>query len=166
MTIPHPFLTSDRVRWADVDYVRIMRYSAFTRLVEVAEQELMRAAGLPYATLFDAPAIYLPRRHLSIEYFAPVHLDDALSLVAFVSHVGDSSLTFTVDIRTTSHWMLVATAAIVVVCVDAESFAKQRLPDTVRNLPAGVRKKDGRPTWFVTVPGNADSELTVNVPVQ
>jgi hypothetical protein len=44
--------------------------------------------------------------------------------------------------------------------------AEIRLPDTVRNLPAGVRKKDGRPTWFVTVPGNADSELTVNVPVQ
>ena len=42
--------------------------------------------------------------------------------------------------------------------------AEIRLPDTVRNLPAGVRKKDGRPTWFVTVPGNADSELTVNVP--
>jgi hypothetical protein len=44
--------------------------------------------------------------------------------------------------------------------------AEIRMPDTVRNLPAGVRKKDGRPTWFVTVPGNADSELTVNVPVQ
>ena len=136
MPLPHPFLVSDRVRWADVDYVRIMRYSAFTRLVEVAEQELMRAAGMPYATLFDAPEVYLPRRHLSIEYFKPVRLDDELSLVTFVSHVGDSAMTFNVDVRTATEWTLVAAAATVVVCVDVATFAKQRLPDDIRNTLA------------------------------
>ena len=42
--------------------------------------------------------------------------------------------------------------------------AEIRLPDTMRDMPDGVRKKDGRPTWFVTVAENADSELTVTVP--
>jgi hypothetical protein len=44
--------------------------------------------------------------------------------------------------------------------------AEIRMPDTIRNMPDGVRKKDGRPTWFVTVAGNADSELTVTVPLR
>jgi hypothetical protein len=44
--------------------------------------------------------------------------------------------------------------------------AEIRMPDTIRDLPQGVRKKDGRPTWFVTVAGNADSELTVTVPLR
>ena len=132
----HPFVVSDRVRWADVDFVRIMRFSAFTRLIEVAEQELMRAVAMPYTAIFDAPAIYLPRRHLDIEYFAPVRLDDELSLVIFVSRVGDSSLTFTVDVRTATGWTLAATATMVVVCVDVETFAKQRLPDTIRDALA------------------------------
>jgi hypothetical protein len=44
--------------------------------------------------------------------------------------------------------------------------AEIQLPDTMRNLPDGVRKKDGRPTWYVTVAANADSELTVNVPMR
>lgn len=132
MTSPRPFLVSDRVRWADVDFVRIMRFSAFTRLVEVAEQELMREAGMPYASIFDGPAIYLPRRHLSLEYFAPARLDDQLTLVTYVSRVGDSSLTFNVDVRAATRWTLVASAAMVVVCVAVETFAKQRLPDVIR----------------------------------
>jgi hypothetical protein len=44
--------------------------------------------------------------------------------------------------------------------------AEIRMPDTIRNMPDGVRKKDGRPTWFVTVAANADSELTVTVPLR
>ena len=44
--------------------------------------------------------------------------------------------------------------------------AEIRMPDTISDLPEGVHKKDGRPTWFVTVAANADSELTVNVPLR
>ena len=44
--------------------------------------------------------------------------------------------------------------------------AEIRLPFAITNMPEGVRKKDGRPTWFVTVAGNADSELTVTVPLR
>jgi hypothetical protein len=44
--------------------------------------------------------------------------------------------------------------------------AEIKLPLTMRDLPDGVRKKDGRPTWFVTVPANGTSALRVTVPVQ
>lgn len=119
-----------------MDFVRIMRFSAFTRLVEVAEQELMRAASMPYSMIFDAPTVYLPRRQLSLEYFAPVRLDDELALVTFVSQIGDTALTFNVDVRSATSWTLVASAAMVVVCVGVESFAKQRVPEEIRTALA------------------------------
>ncbi len=136
MSTPKPFVVADRVRWADVDLVRIMRFSAFTRLVEVAEQELMRAAGWSYAQIFDAPTIYLPRRHLSIEYFAPARLDDELLLVTYVSRIGETSLTYNVDVRTATDNALVASAAWVAVCVTVESFTKCPLPEYLRQLMA------------------------------
>ena len=42
--------------------------------------------------------------------------------------------------------------------------AEISLPYTVRDLPDGVRKKDGTPVWFVTVPANDSTELQVSVP--
>ena len=47
---PRPFRCTDRVRWADVDLVGIMRYSAVTRFLDTAEQELLR----------EAPGVALP----------------------------------------------------------------------------------------------------------
>lgn len=44
--------------------------------------------------------------------------------------------------------------------------AEIKLPVTMRDLPEGVRKKDGQPVWFVTVPANDTSELRVSVPAQ
>ena len=132
MSAPAPFVTTDRVRWADVDLIGIMRFSAFTRLIEVAEQELLRAAGMPYSAAFDAPSVLMPRRHLSIEYFAPVRLDDALSLVTYVSHLGATSATINVDVRVAETGVLAAAAAMTVVCVSAATFAKQPLPEAMR----------------------------------
>jgi len=126
----------ERVRWADVDLVGIMRFSAFTRLVELAEQELFRDAGLPYHGAFDAPTVWMPRRHLSIEYFAPARIDDALTLVTYVSRIGETSMTMNVDVRASESWGLVASAAMVVVCVTVEQFAKRALPLEMREALA------------------------------
>jgi acyl-CoA thioester hydrolase len=128
----HPFVLQDRVRWADVDHIRIMRFSAFTRLVENAEQELLRAAGLPYGEIFEEATVWMPRRHLAIEYLAPARLDEALSMVTYVSRLGDTSLTLNVDVWLTERQLLVAGAAMVVVCVTAATFEKRRLPRIVR----------------------------------
>lgn len=136
MTEPQPFAMQERVRWADVDLVGIMRFSAFTRLVELAEQELFRDAGLPYHGSFDAPTIWMPRRHLSIEYFAPARIDEALTLVTYLTRIGDTSMTINVDVRTSEGWRLVASAAMVVVCVTVEHFAKRALPVEMRSALA------------------------------
>lgn|SRR6187402_3013720 len=136
MTPTRPFLAFDRVRWADVDLVGIMRFSAFTRLIELAEQELMREAGVPFSDLVRDPSFWLPRRHLEIDYFAPVRIDDELTLVTYVSRIGDTSLTINLDVRSSTGWTLIATASMVIVCVTKSTFSKYPLPDEVRTALA------------------------------
>jgi len=124
---------TERVRWADVDLVGIMRFSAVTRFVELAEQELMRAAGLPYTQLFDAPEIWMPRRHLAIEYRSPARIDDALTVLAYVSRMGTTSVTFNADLFQPDG-RVVAETTMVVVCVTVAEFEKRPLPGEVREV--------------------------------
>lgn len=130
-----PFVLTERIRWADVDLVGIMRFSAVTRFVEMAEQELLREAGLPYRLIFDAPEIWMPRRHLSVDFLAPARIDDLLTMVTYVSRLGETSLTLNVDLRH-QDGTLVAAAAMVVVCVTVAEFTKRPLPRVVRDALA------------------------------
>lgn len=127
-----PFVCTERVRWADVDLVRIMRFSAVPRFIELAEQELLREAGLPYGQLFDPPAVWMPRRHLSIDYLTPARIDDLLTVAIWVSRLGDSSLTLAVELRLPDD-RVVARSSLVIVCVTVEDFTKRPLPRVVRD---------------------------------
>ena len=130
--VRRPFLSSDRVRWADVDLVGIMRFSAFTRLIENAEQDMCRAAGLGYHEIMQNPSVWMPRRNLSIAYTAPARIDDVLQLVTYVSRMGDSSVVFNVDVMAADFRELYAAAEVVTVCVDARTFTKVALPEENR----------------------------------
>jgi acyl-CoA thioester hydrolase len=131
MPTSRPFRLTERVRWADVDLVGIMRFSAVTRFVEMAEQELLREAGLPFSVIFQAPEVLMPRRHFTIEYLAPARIDDELTLVSWISRLGQTSLTLNVDLLH-ADGRVVATTALVIVCVTADGFAKRPLPRVVR----------------------------------
>lgn len=130
--ISRPFLSADRVRWADVDLVGIMRFSAFTRLIENAEQDMCRDAGLGYQKMMQNPSVWMPRRNLSIAYTAPARIDDVLQLVTYVSRMGESSIVFNVDVMTADFGQLYAAAEVVTVCVDARTFAKVALSAETR----------------------------------
>lgn len=127
----HPFRTTERVRWADVDLVGIMRFSAVPRFIELAEQEWLRDAGLPYAGLFVAPEVWMPRRHMAIDYLAPARIDEELTLVTWVSRLGDTSYTMRVDLRQPDG-RVVAETTLTVVCVTVAEFAKRPLPSEWR----------------------------------
>lgn len=145
---PHPFVTTDRVRWADVDLVGIMRFSAFTRLVENAEQELMRAAGLPYSGMFDPPEFFMPRRKLTVDYLAPARIDEALALSTYVSRLGDTSVTLNVDVMSGDCARMYASAEMVLVCVDAADFTKRSIPEVFREaLTPFALDTVGARTW-------------------
>ncbi len=126
-----PFEIQEYVRWSDVDAAGIVCYGAFVRFVEVAETELFRAAGMPYAKVFDTFDCWLPRVHFSGDFHAPARLDEKLTVAAFVKSLGTTSvaLGFTIDNHAKTR---IADFEIVLVCIDRTSFDKRPLPVELR----------------------------------
>lgn len=85
--------TSVRVRvpFHDVDSSKRIHFTAMLRYMELAEHELMRAIGFPYATALQNVAF--PRVHVSCDFRQAICYDDELAITARVEHVGRSSWT-------------------------------------------------------------------------
>lgn len=132
MTSPLPFRTTERVRFEDVDLVGIMRYSASTRFLDVAEAELFRAAGMTVPEVVERLGVLLPRKVLHVEYQAPARWDDLLELHAGVTHVGRTSIRLDVELRGTGGSPLHVQAYVVLVCVDPDEFRPCPVPDELR----------------------------------
>lgn len=89
---PGRFRVSEFVRWSDIDLAGIICYGAYVRFFEIAESELFRGIGFPFARLFERFDFWLPRAQLHFEFRKPALLDDHLDVEMWVSRVGTSSL--------------------------------------------------------------------------
>ena len=80
-----------RVPFVDVDSSLRIHFTAMFRYMEVAEHELMRSLGLPYATALRTLAF--PRVHLDCDFYRAIAYDDELDVTAKIERVGGSSWT-------------------------------------------------------------------------
>ncbi len=133
MTDKAPFVTTDYIRWEDIDLAGIARYSAYTRFLDIAETDLYRSLGTPLSKLHAQYKLWLPRKVMHIEYFSPAKLDDQVVIVAYFSNIGRTSVTMNVDLFREDRKMLIASAHLVLVCVDIE-LKKIALPPEFRGL--------------------------------
>lgn len=124
-----PFRIPERVRWEDVDLAGVMRYSAYTRLFDAAEAELLRAAGMPIGEVAEQLGVWMPRKLLNVEYFAPARFDDALEIRAWVAGVGSTSLTLAGEVWSGDGAVRHAAITVVLVCVDRDGFTKRPWPE-------------------------------------
>ena len=128
---PTAFAVAERVRWEDVDLVGIVRYSAYTRLMDVAESELFRAAGLAHPALLERFGVWLVRRVLHLEYHAPARFDELLQLRIWPGRVGRTSLTLHVAVLDERGATRHATGSFVLVAVGAEGWEAVEVPGGV-----------------------------------
>ncbi|HLB09535.1 MAG TPA: thioesterase family protein [Gemmatimonadaceae bacterium] len=133
MTAKTPFVTTDYVRWEDIDLAGIARYSAYTRFLDIAETDLYRSLGTPLSRLHAQYKVWLPRKVMHIEYYAPVRLDDPVVMAAYFSNIGRTSVTLNVDLFRDDRKTMIAAAHLVLVCVDT-ALAKVALPAEFRTL--------------------------------
>ena len=129
-----PFVVDEYVRWSDVDYAGIIFYGAYVRFFEIAETELFRAAGVPYAEVFDRFDIWLPRAHLACDFQYPARLDDCLRVAAYFTRFGSSSIRINFDVLHVKARQLAAAGREVLVCVDRKSMRPRPLPVELRQL--------------------------------
>ncbi len=112
-----PFVIQERVRWGDIDLAGIIRYDAYVRFFELAEGEIFRAAGLAIGNLAERLGVWLPRKVLHAEFHSPAVLDEQLSVVAYFTRIGTTSLTINFDVMDDRRETLHASGYEVIVCV-------------------------------------------------
>lgn len=145
-----PFVIEEYVRWSDVDKAGIIFYGAYVRFFEMAETELFRAAGAPYGQVFDQFDIWLPRVHLDVDFKYPPRLDDRLSVAAYFTRFGTSSLGLNFDVIHQGAGELAAMGREVLVCTDRTSLKPRPLPAALQEQfrpflldPAQARQRLG-----------------------
>jgi acyl-CoA thioester hydrolase len=120
-----------RVPFIDVDGTQRIHYTAMMRYMEVAEHELMRSIGFPYAaTLQD---ISCPRVHVSCDYRGAIRYDDILTIEARVGHVGRSSWTILYTARVAPEGEVAAEGKMTIVAIDVQTERARALPDALRS---------------------------------
>jgi acyl-CoA thioester hydrolase len=134
------YRAQQRVRWSDIDASGIILWSAYTRLVEVAETELFRAAGFPYATLWDRLDVWLPRVQFHLDYRSPARLDDLLDIEIWIGRIGRSSIRFELAMKK-ADGQLAAEGYLVIVAVSRTDGKSVAVPETPKALePYGRRQ--------------------------
>jgi acyl-CoA thioester hydrolase len=128
----------ERVRWSDIDSSGIILWSAYTRLVEMAETELFRAAGFPYGTLWDRLDVWLPRVQFHIDYRSPVRLDDLLDVEIWISRIGRSSIRFELAMKK-ADGQLAAEGYLVIVVISRTDGRSVEVPKALAEALAPYR---------------------------
>ena len=133
-----------RVPFVDVDSSNRIHFTAMFRYMEVAEHQLMREIGFPYAkALFDTA---FPRVHLSVDFTGAILFDDQLDVEARVDRVGTSSWTvvFTAryanapDVRRdAAPGAVVARGKMTIVSMNPETERSQPIPAELRRALEG-----------------------------
>jgi YbgC/YbaW family acyl-CoA thioester hydrolase len=133
MSEPKKFTIEERVRWGDVDAARIIFYGAYIRFFEIAETELLRAAGMDYGVMFDKADVWLPRVHLECDFHNAARLDDLLEVSVYVARIGRSSMRLNFEVRRKGEETLIATAHFVLAAVKRDSFETVLVPQELRD---------------------------------
>ena len=76
-----------RVEFVDTDAGGRIHHTAALRWAERAEHQLLRDVGWPHLTRF-------PRRHVAVEFLAPLRFGDEVGLEIRATAVGRSSITY------------------------------------------------------------------------
>jgi acyl-CoA thioester hydrolase len=120
-----------RVPFFDVDSSERIHYTAMLRYMEIAEHELMRSIGFPYATTLLS--LRFPRVHVSCDYRGAIRYDDMLTVEAHIDHVGRSSWTVVFTGRLTLGGEVAAEGRMTIVALDPETERACSLPDELRS---------------------------------
>jgi YbgC/YbaW family acyl-CoA thioester hydrolase len=134
------FEVLDRVRWSDCDPVGIIYYGAYVRLFQVAEEELFRACGLPFAILRIAKNVWIPRKAFKAEFHSPAQIDEEVAVQAWFSRIGTTAITIHFEVYRAADRAHRATGSLTAVSVDRATMKKKPLPDDVKaSLSAYLR---------------------------
>jgi len=119
-----------RVQWIDTDAAGIWHHSLGTRWAEDAEAELHRELGIIDET-FGAT----PRVRTEFDFSDPLRFDDEVDITLTVADVGDTSVTYDIEVMVDSK--AVVRGRMIAVLIDRETGRKRSWPDHLRDALSG-----------------------------
>lgn len=133
-----------RVPFHDVDSSGRIHFTAMFRYMELAEHELMRSIGFPYAAALQDTGF--PRVHVSCDFRRAIQYDDELTVYARVERVSRTSWIvafaayFTQEIREGKPENVGAAAEgqMTIVAINAETQRATSLPEDLRRALAAA----------------------------
>jgi acyl-CoA thioester hydrolase len=118
-----------RTYYEDTDAGGVVYHASYLRFMERARTEALRLAGYDHAGLLGLdPPILLVVRHAALDYAQPARLDEELTIVTAVEHVGGAS--FRLRQRVMRDGTLLCDGLITIVAVSGGKPA--RLPEAMR----------------------------------
>jgi acyl-CoA thioester hydrolase len=136
-----------RVRYSECDSQKIVFNGKYAEFVDIAATEYSRAVWGNYNDVL-AMGVDSQVVNLNISWKAPSTFDDVLAIEVNTGKVGNSSYTFEFEIRNYLTGIMIASAQVIYVMVDATEFTKMRIPDDLRQ-----KLEQGAPTVIVNHAG-------------
>jgi len=96
--VKSPFTLAIRVPYGHTDQMGFVYYAHYFLYFEMARTELLRAYGVPYASL-EARDILLPVLEARCTYHRPARYDDRLAVEAGVGEIGPVRFRLTYTVR-------------------------------------------------------------------
>lgn len=136
MPSPHqdaPFCFKLRVRYSECDAQNVVFNARYGDYVDLAATEFLRAVIGGYQELlnlgFDNQVV-----RLLTEWKSPARFDDVLDCCVEVTHLGNTSFTFTVTMKQAINNTLVAISEVTYVLINNRTQQKTAIPDTLRAI--------------------------------
>jgi len=89
-----PYETIRRVEFRDTDAAGIMHFSAYFTMMEEAEHEMLRTAGLNVFMPHEDKTLSWPRVSANFNYQSPAHFEDDVAIEFTVEHIGNKSVRY------------------------------------------------------------------------
>lgn len=121
-----------RVCTADLDAAGIVWFGNFVRLVEAAEDDLLRAAGVTRYSIQADLDVVLTRAEFACSFRSPARADDELDVLLRVAESSSMQVRCEFDIRHVPSERLIASGEFRSVCLKRHALSPVPLPAGVR----------------------------------
>jgi acyl-CoA thioester hydrolase len=135
---PFKFSARTRVGFSDTDAQGVVYYGRYNPYFDLARVEYLRMLGLLHRT---EGGEFVMRAN-DVEYFAPAVFDDEIEVLARVSRIGRTSVTFEFAAHRAADHVLMVTAHQTIVYVDAGERRAQAVPRTFRDAVVAFEGTD------------------------
>lgn len=123
-----------RVYYEDTDAGGMVFYANYLKFFERARTELLRIHGINQQELLETTGLVFVVRRVHVEYRTPARLDELLDITARPRREGRARLIFAQEARRALDQQLLCSAEAEIVCVAADGFRPQPLPNVILEI--------------------------------